>query len=204
MTEARTPLLEVRGLCKQFPGVRALHEVSLELHEAEVLAIIGENGAGKSTLMKILAGVQPADSGSYHLDGKPVHFQNVRDAMVAGVALIHQELNLAANLDLAANIFLGREPNRLGFVDDNSIHTAAGEYLERVGLDLPTDTIVGDLSIGKQQLVEISKALSCDARVLIMDEPTSSLSQRETETLFGVVHDLRKQGISIILSLIHI
>jgi len=198
MAEARTPLLEVRGLCKQFPGVRALHEVSLELHEAEVLAIIGENGAGKSTLMKILAGVQPADSGSYHLDGKPVHFQNVRDAMAAGVALIHQELNLAANLDLAANIFLGREPNRLGFVDDNSIHMAAGEYLERVGLNLPTDTIVGDLSIGKQQLVEISKALSCDARVLIMDEPTSSLSQRETETLFGVVHDLRKQGISII------
>lgn len=198
MAEARTPLLEVRGLCKQFPGVRALHEVSLELHEAEVLAIIGENGAGKSTLMKILAGVQPADSGSYHLDGKPVHFQNVREAMAAGVALIHQELNLAANLDLAANIFLGREPNRLGFVDDNSIHTAAGEYLERVGLDLPTDTIVGDLSIGKQQLVEISKALSCDARVLIMDEPTSSLSQGETETLFGVVHDLRKQGISII------
>ena len=94
MAEARTPLLEVRGLCKQFPGVRALHEVSLILHEAEVLALIGENGAGKSTLMKILAGVQMADSGSYHLDGKPVHFQNVREAMAAGVALIHQELNL--------------------------------------------------------------------------------------------------------------
>ena len=198
MAEARTPLLEVRGLCKQFPGVRALHEVSLELHEAEVLAIIGENGAGKSTLMKILAGVQPADSGSYHLDGKPVHFLNVRDAMAAGVALIHQELNLAANLDLAANIFLGREPNKLGLVDDNNIRVAASEYLERVGLNLPTDTIVGNLTIGKQQLVEIAKALSCDARVLIMDEPTSSLSQRETETLFEVVHDLREQGISVI------
>ena len=114
MAEA-APLLEVRGLCKQFPGVRALHEVALELHQGEVLALIGENGAGKSTLMKILAGVQPADSGEYLIESEPVRFQNVRDAMAAGVALIHQELNLAANLDLAANIFLGREPNQFGF-----------------------------------------------------------------------------------------
>ena len=119
MPEARTPLLEVRGLCKQFPGVRALHKVSLQLHQGEVLALIGENGAGKSTLMKILAGVHAADSGEYHIDDNPVAFQNVRNALAAGVALIHQELNLAANLDLAANIFLGREPSRFGFVDDS-------------------------------------------------------------------------------------
>ena len=198
MTEARTPLLEVRGLCKQFPGVRALHEVTLELHQGEVLALIGENGAGKSTLMKILAGVQPADSGEYLIEGKPVRFQNVRDTMAAGVALIHQELNLAANLDLAANIFLGREPNQFGFFQNRNIHDEAAKFLKLVGLDLPTETLVGNLPIGKQQLVEIAKALSCDARVLIMDEPTSSLSQTETETLFEVVHDLRRQGISII------
>ncbi|MGB0585154.1 MAG: sugar ABC transporter ATP-binding protein [Limisphaerales bacterium] len=198
MTEARTPLLEVRGLCKQFPGVRALHEVALELHQGEVLALIGENGAGKSTLMKILAGVQPADSGEYLIESEPVRFQNVRDAMAAGVALIHQELNLAANLDLAANIFLGREPNQFGFFQNRNIHDEAAKFLKRVGLDLPTDTLVGNLPIGKQQLVEIAKALSCNARVLIMDEPTSSLSQTETETLFEVVHDLRRQGISII------
>ena len=198
MAEARTPLLEVRGLCKQFPGVRALHEVALELHQGEVLALIGENGAGKSTLMKILAGVQPADSGEYLIESEPVRFQNVRDAMAAGVALIHQELNLAANLDLAANIFLGREPNQFGFFQNRNIHDEAAKFLKRVGLDLPTDTLVGNLPIGKQQLVEIAKALSCNARVLIMDEPTSSLSQTETETLFEVVHDLRRQGISII------
>ena len=198
MAEARTPLLKVRGLCKQFPGVRALHEVTLELHQGEVLALIGENGAGKSTLMKILAGVQPADSGEYLIESEPVRFQNVRDAMAAGVALIHQELNLAANLDLAANIFLGREPNQFGFFQNRNIHDEAAKFLKRVGLDLPTDTLVGNLPIGKQQLVEIAKALSCNARVLIMDEPTSSLSQTETETLFEVVHDLRRQGISII------
>ena len=192
------PLLEVRALGKQFPGVRALHEVDLDLNPGEVLAVIGENGAGKSTLMKILAGVQPADSGEYRIDGKPVCFNTVREALGQGVALIHQELNLAANLDLAANIFLGREPNRMGFVDNAAIHAAAKEYLQRVGLDLPTDTIVGNLPIGRQQLVEIAKALSCNARVLIMDEPTSSLSQKETATLFEVVRDLQRQGISVI------
>ncbi len=192
------PLLEVHALGKQFPGVRALHEVDLDLNPGEVLAVIGENGAGKSTLMKILAGVQPADSGEYCIDGKPVCFNTVREALGQGVALIHQELNLAANLDLAANIFLGREPNRMGFADNAAIHAAAREYLQRVGLDQPTDTIVGNLPIGRQQLVEIAKALSCNARVLIMDEPTSSLSQKETTTLFEVVRDLQRQGISVI------
>jgi len=192
------PLLEVKGLTKSFPGVLALRGVSLHLKKGEVLSLIGENGAGKSTLMKILAGVQPADSGEYLIEGGPVNFQNVRDAMNRGIALIHQELNLASNLDLAANIFLGREPNKKGIIQDNEIREEATKYLQRVGLDLPTDTITGTLPIGKQQLVEIAKALSCDARVLIMDEPTSSLSQKETETLFEVVKDLKNQGISVI------
>lgn len=198
MGEDLPPLLEVKGLTKSFPGVLALRGVSLHLKKGEVLSLIGENGAGKSTLMKILAGVQPADSGEYLIEGGPVNFQNVRDAMNRGIALIHQELNLASNLDLAANIFLGREPNKKGIIQDNEIREEATKYLQRVGLDLPTDTITGTLPIGKQQLVEIAKALSCDARVLIMDEPTSSLSQKETETLFEVVKDLKNQGISVI------
>ena len=198
MGENLPPLLEVKGLTKSFPGVLALRGVSLHLKKGEVLSLIGENGAGKSTLMKILAGVQPADSGEYLIEGGPVNFQNVRDAMNRGIALIHQELNLASNLDLAANIFLGREPNKKGIIQDNEIREEATKYLQRVGLDLPTDTITGTLPIGKQQLVEIAKALSCDARVLIMDEPTSSLSQKETETLFEVVKDLKNQGISVI------
>ena len=198
MVAPATPLLEVRGLGKQFPGVRALHQARLDLGRGEVLAVIGENGAGKSTLMKILAGVQSADAGELCVDGSPVHFQNVRDAMTAGIALIHQELNLATNLDIAANIFLGREPNQLGFIKDTKLHRSAASFLKRVGLDLPTDTIVGTLPIGKQQLIEIAKALSCNARILIMDEPTSSLSQHETETLFKVVRDLRSEGISVI------
>jgi len=198
MGEDLPRLLEVKGLTKSFPGVLALRGVSLHLKKGEVLSLIGENGAGKSTLMKILAGVQPADSGEYLIEGGPVNFQNVRDAMNRGIALIHQELNLASNLDLAANIFLGREPNKKGIIQDNEIREEATKYLQRVGLDLPTDTITGTLPIGKQQLVEIAKALSCDARVLIMDEPTSSLSQKETETLFEVVKDLKNQGISVI------
>ncbi len=192
------PLLAVRGLTKSFPGVLALRGVSLHLHKGEVLSLIGENGAGKSTLMKILAGVQPADNGDYLIDGEPVSLQNVRDAMERGIALIHQELNLAANLDLAANIFLGREPNKKGIIQEKKLREDASKYLKRVGLELPSETITGTLPIGKQQLVEIAKALSCDARVLIMDEPTSSLSQKETETLFEVVKDLRNQGISVI------
>jgi len=192
------PLLEVSGLQKSFPGVRALRGVSLRLEKGAVLALIGENGAGKSTLMKILAGVQPADEGTFRIQGEKVHFRNVNDAMAKGIALIHQELNLCGNLDLAANIFLGREPRRGGLIDEIKMKKGAEKFLAQVGLDLPADTLAGSLPIGKQQLVEIAKALSCDARALIMDEPTSSLSQKETETLFEVVKNLRAKGISVI------
>ncbi|MEE3060413.1 MAG: sugar ABC transporter ATP-binding protein [Verrucomicrobiota bacterium] len=198
MSDHQDLLLEVRDLTKSFPGVLALKGVSLSLAKGEVLSLIGENGAGKSTLMKILAGVQPPDSGEYLIDGSQVILKNVREAMEQGIALIHQELNLASNLDLASNIFLGREPGAKGFINEKDLHAQAAKHLKRVGLDLPTQTITGSLPIGKQQLVEIAKALSCDARVLIMDEPTSSLSQKETETLFEVVKGLRDQGISVI------
>lgn len=191
-------LLEVRNVSKRFPGVQALSAVNLELGRAEVLALIGENGAGKSTLMKILAGVQTPDSGETLLDGKPVRIESVQDAHRLGIALIHQELNLSDNLDVAANIFLGREPQRFGWIDRRKIEQDAEKYLRMVGLDVSPRTIAGQLSIGHQQIVEIAKALSTGARILIMDEPTSSLSHGETETLFGVVDDLREKGVSII------
>ena len=192
------PLLEVRGIDKSFPGVRALGEVDLTLHKRQVLALIGENGAGKSTLMKILAGVQPPDAGEILLDGEPVVIESTRAALDLGIALIHQELNLATNLSVGANVFLGREPLRSGLIDDGRIREESRKYLEMVGLEVDPATLVGDLTIGRQQMVEIAKALSIDARILIMDEPTSSLSQAETEYLFKVIKDLRDRGVSVI------
>ena len=198
MPDNSTPLLEARNLSKRFLGVQALTDVSLTLGRGEVLALIGENGAGKSTLMKILAGVQSADEGEIQLDGKRVEFSSVGAALDAGIALIHQELNLADNLDVGSNIFLGREPRRGGFIDKKRIHADSRDLMQRVGLKCSPANIVGELSIGQQQMVEIAKALSIDARILIMDEPTSSLSQHETEHLFHVVRDLRARGISVI------
>lgn len=193
------PLLEVRIVTKYFPGVVALKQVSLTLEEGEVLALIGENGAGKSTLMKILAGIQQPDLGKIFWEGKAVDIDSVQTAMELGIALIHQELNLSDNLNIGANIFLGREPhNRLGFIDRRKIRKESAEVLKRVGLDFSPDTNLARLSIGQQQLVEIAKALSMNAKILIMDEPTSSLSSRETERLFEVVKDLKHQGVSVI------
>ena len=193
-----SPLLEVSQLCKSFPGVRALYNVSLRLHSGEVLAVLGENGAGKSTLMKILAGVQPADSGTIKLEGRKVAFENTRAAIQSGVVLIHQELNLCGNLNVGENIFLGREPNSNGFVRRREIYQRSEEYLQRVGLNVSPKTIVGDLTIGRQQMVEIAKALSVDAKILIMDEPTSSLSGAESARLFQLIETLRGEGVSII------
>ena len=192
------PCLEVRSLSKRFTGVRALHQVSLTLGRGEVLAVIGENGAGKSTLMKILAGVQEPDSGEILIDGRPVRIDSVRAAEHLGIALIHQELNLADNLDVASNIFLGREPRRGCFVDRGRVREESRKFLAQVGLDCSPLTLVSTLSLGRQQLVEIAKALSTNARVLIMDEPTSSLSQHETEQLYRVVKELRSRGVSIV------
>ena len=160
--------------------------------------MIGENGAGKSTLMKILAGVQTHDEGTIRVDGSPDQFHGVEDALAKGIALIHQELNLADNLDVAANIFLGREPLKGGLMDTATMHREAGTWLSRVGLSVDPSTIVSTLTIGHQQLVEIAKALSVNARVLIMDEPTSSLSQHETEQLFKVIEDLSSKGVAIV------
>lgn len=191
-------LLEVSGIGKSFPGVRALHEVSFAVGEGEVVAVLGENGAGKSTLMKILAGVQRPDTGTIRMEGNEIAIRSVEEGLSHGIALIHQELNLATNLSIGANLFLGREPTCFGLIDENEIASRSRQFLDRVGLELSPSTLVGDLPIGRQQLVEIAKALTTDARILIMDEPTSSLSLQETERLFEVVKDLRSSGVSII------
>ena len=196
--EAAAPLLEVRAVTKQFPGVLALRGVDLTLQAGEVLAVIGENGAGKSTLMKILAGVQAHDSGAILIEGSEARFDSVEAALSIGISLIHQELNLADNLDIGANIFLGREPRWLGLVDHARVRREARVFLDQVGLEADPTTPVHELTVGRQQMVEIAKALSVNARILIMDEPTSSLSQRETENLFQVIRDLRERGVSVV------
>ncbi len=191
-------LLEVRGVWKQFPGVLALHNVSIAVNSGEVVALVGENGAGKSTLMRILAGIQSPDRGEIRWCQKTVAIDGPRKAASLGIALIHQELNLADNLDIAGNIFLGRERHRWGWLQSKFLLDDAQQWLQCVGLDLPADTPVHRLSIAQRQLVEIAKALSLRARLLILDEPTSSLTQREAEKLFLVMDELRNQGVAMI------
>ncbi len=197
---ADSALLQARGICKSFPGVQALADVNLKIERGEVLAVVGENGAGKSTLMKILGGVYTADSGAILLDSQPIEISDVDDAQRLGIVLIHQELNLAENLDVAGNIFLGREPTWGGPIRllSRGIRSDAEPIMRRLGLDCSSSTLVADLSIGHQQLVEIARALSLKSRVIIMDEPTSSLTQRETDRLYDVIRSLKRDGISIV------
>ncbi|PQO27467.1 D-xylose ABC transporter ATP-binding protein [Blastopirellula marina] len=198
MSSSAPPFLEVERISKRFPGVKALSEVSLRVGAGESIAVIGENGAGKSTLMKILAGIQSPDSGTIRVEGKPVEIRSVNDALDMGIALIHQELNLCDNLTVGGNIYLGREPKRLGWINQAEVNAQSRKYLDQVGLKVDPRTLLADLSIGQQQLVEIAKALSCNAKLLIMDEPTSSLSAREVERLFEVIQSLRASGVSIV------
>ncbi|WP_437617953.1 sugar ABC transporter ATP-binding protein [Sorangium sp. So ce1151] len=195
------PLLAMRGIVKRFPGVTALAGVSLSLRAGEVLAVMGENGAGKSTLMKILGGAYPPDEGQIILDGAPVALRGVSEAKRLGIALVHQELMLASNLDIAANIFLGNEGANgrlLARLRRDELNTRAATLMRRVGLSLPPTTPVSTLSAGQMQMVEIAKALSMNARIIIMDEPTSSLTAGESAELFAIVRKLRAEGIGII------
>lgn len=193
------PILAADRIVKHYPGVKALDGVSLSIGAGEVVSVVGENGAGKSTLMKVLAGDVRPDSGELRLDGDVVRFREPRDAMRAGVVLIHQELSLADNLDVGANILLGREPRRGPFLNRAAARTQAVAALRSVGLeDLDPSTPVVGLGMGTRQLVEIAKALATEARVIIMDEPTSSLTDRETETLLGTIEQLKKRGTSIV------
>lgn len=191
-------VMRAESVTKAYGGTHALRGVDFEVRAGEVTALIGENGAGKSTLMKILAGVEQASTGSLTLDGEPVRFASPTEALDHGVAIIHQELNLCPNLTIADNIFLGREAGRGPFVDFAAQRRAAAEFLERLEEPLNPSMLAGDLRLGQQQLVEIARALSEDARVLIMDEPTSALSHAEVQVLFRVIRDLTSRGVAII------
>ena len=192
------PLLEARGIHKHFVGVHALDDVTAAFYPGEVIAVMGENGAGKSTLMKCLAGIHQPTGGGIHHNGKPVTIRSVRDAEAMGIAFIHQELNLADNLGVGANVFLGREPRKFGIIDEGTIRAKTSELIEQLGMDFSSDERVSRLSIGHQQMVEIAKALSQDAKLLIMDEPTSSLSQGETAILMKLVRQLRDAGMCVV------
>jgi ribose transport system ATP-binding protein len=195
------PFLELRGIGKTYPGVIALSDVSLSVSRAEVVGLIGENGAGKSTLMKTLGGVIAPTTGTIVIDGVERSSLTVNESMAAGIAFVHQELNLFDNLDVAANIFIGREPRAakpLRLIDRAELRRRVEPLLKRLNVDFSPDTPVADLSIAQQQMVEIAKALSINARLIIMDEPTSSLAQSETERLLQVIAELRASGVSII------
>jgi len=193
------PLLEMRAISKSFPGVRALDRVDVVLGQGEVLGLVGENGAGKSTLMKILAGVYRPDAGAILLDGQPFAPRRPRDALDAGVIVIHQELSLVPDRSIADNLFLGNLPRGpLGFVRRGSRDRDARALLARVGLELPTWRMVRSLGIGAQQLVEIARALSRRARVIVMDEPTAPLSEGEVRVLFRTIAALKAAGVGIV------
>ncbi|HEV2970754.1 MAG TPA: sugar ABC transporter ATP-binding protein [Pirellulales bacterium] len=195
------PLLELSSISKRFPGVVALDSVSLEFFPREVVALIGENGAGKSTLMRILGGVHQADAGTIRLEGKPVTIRSVHQAIEFGIGFIHQELNVLDNLDVAANVFLGRERlwgGPLCLVDRSTMRNQAAIHLKRLGLNIDPATPLSELSLAQQQMVEIAKVLSQNARIIIMDEPTSCLTLTETGRLLATIKDLRDQGVSII------
>ena len=200
------PLLAMHGISKRFAGALALDGVSLRLAAGEVLALMGENGAGKSTLMKVLGGVHAPDAGHVEIGGQRARIEGVRDAQQLGIALIHQELLLCPNLDIAANLFLGGELDRaargrggwLRPVPRAQLLARAARLLERVGLTLPPSTPISRLTAGQRQLCEIAKALGQEARILIMDEPTSSLTAGESEQLFGIIEQLKQEGIGII------
>lgn len=195
------PLLELVGIRKSWPGVLALDGVSLSIGAGEVIGLVGENGAGKSTLMKVLGGVVAPDAGVVRLDGIDRPALSVNDALAAGIAFVHQELNLFENLDVAANVFIGREVpggGLLRLVDTRALHQRVRPLLERLGCDFGPDALVEDLSLAQRQLVEILKALSLDARLVIMDEPTSSLTIAETERLLKVIDGLKAGGVSVV------
>ncbi|MCS1411210.1 MAG: Ribose import ATP-binding protein RbsA [Verrucomicrobia subdivision 3 bacterium] len=192
-------LLQARGISKSFPGVQALDEVSFEVRSGQLNALLGENGAGKSTLMNILAGVFPPDAGAIYLANQPVRFQNTREAQTAGIAIIFQELNLIPQLTVAENLFLGREPlNRLGMIDYQKINQDAARVLTEMECDIPPTAPVSRLRVGQQQIVEIGKALSLDSRIIIMDEPTSAITEQEIKILFRLIKRLKRAGAGIV------
>ena len=198
MRGATTPFLEMKGITKQFPGVLALNKVDLAIYPGRVLALVGENGAGKSTLMKVLSGVHKRDEGEILLEGKSVEISGPLASRQMGISIIYQELSILNNVDVAENIFVGREKQKNGFVNKKLQHQEAKALLERVGLKIDTHTKAGRLSTAQKQMVEVAKALSFNSKLIIMDEPTSSLTDKETAMLMDIIRKLRDDGVAIV------
>jgi ABC-type sugar transport system ATPase subunit len=192
------PLLQMRGIEKSFPGVKALSGASIDLRAGEIHTLVGENGAGKSTLIKILNGVHEADAGEILVDGKPVAFQSPLEAKAAGIATIYQEFTLIPSLSVLANLFLGRERTRKGFIDSAHERNGARAVLARLEVEIDVGRLVADLTVAQQQLVEIARALACEARILVMDEPTAALAPQEVESLFRILRELTARGIGVV------
>ncbi len=192
-------LLQLKGIDKAFPGVKALSGAALNVYPGRVMALVGENGAGKSTMMKVLTGIYARDAGTLLWLGKETTFTGPKSSQEAGIGIIHQELNLIPQLTIAENIFLGREfVNRFGKIDWKTMYAEADKLLAKLNLRFKSDKLVGDLSIGDQQMVEIAKVLSFESKVIIMDEPTDALTDTETESLFRVIRELKSQGRGIV------
>ncbi len=191
-------IVSMENVCKNFPGVKALDNVNFELRSGEVMALLGENGAGKSTLMKILSGVYTRDSGELEIFGKKYGNLTPKQAEEAGVAIIHQELNLCRHLTVAENIFLGREIYGKFALDNARMEAEAKKILDGLKIDIDPRQVVGDLPVSKQQMVEIAKALSINAQILVMDEPTSALTSKEIDELFRIILELKSEGKGIV------
>jgi simple sugar transport system ATP-binding protein len=198
MVDAKTPVLEVTGIHKQFPGVKALCDAGLRLYPGEVHTLMGQNGAGKSTLIKVLTGVYQPDGGSINLNGQAIRPRSTQEAQDLGISTVYQEVNLCPNLSVAENIFIGRYPRRWGMVDWRAMRKQAAEPLQRLQIDVDVAKPLGEYPLAIQQLVAIARALNTSARVLILDEPTSSLDEAEVQTLFGVLRRLREEGMAIL------
>ncbi|MBS7006411.1 MAG: sugar ABC transporter ATP-binding protein [Enterocloster clostridioformis] len=191
-------IVSMENICKSFPGVKALDHVRFELRSGEVMALLGENGAGKSTLMKVLSGVYTRDEGKVEIFGREYGDMNPKQAQEAGVAIIHQELNMCRHLSVTENMFLGREKVKDMVLSNKEMEEEARKILDELKIDMDPHQVVGDLPVSKQQMVEIAKALSTHAKILIMDEPTSALTAREIEDLFRIIHNLREKGCGIV------
>ena len=191
-------LFRMDGISKSFPGVKALDKVSLSVNKGEVLGLVGENGAGKSTLMKILSGVHRADEGEIFIEGEKVVIDSVAKAHDLGVSIIMQELNMCGHLSVADNIFIGRAHKKGIFIDDKKMHEEAQKILDDLGIDINTYAMVGSLSIAKQQMVEIAKAISFNSKILVLDEPTATLTEKEIDQLFGIIRRLKEKGVGMV------
>ena len=192
-------VLKLKGVCKEFPGVKALDGVDLEVREGEVMALLGENGAGKSTLMKCLTGVYQRDAGSIQFKGKEINYTNARQAQDDGISIIHQELNLIPKMKVYENIFLGRElKNKMGKIDIKQMYNKTAEMLKSMNVDLKPDQKICELSVAQQQMVEIAKALLLDTKVIVMDEPTDALTDSEVVSLVKIINDLRDRKKAVV------